>query len=58
MTTQQIQVIKWALMELEMNAPQMSHTGPCGPEAGCDASCQDASSFADQYNQLKKLIQP
>lgn len=52
--------LEWALDALDHldHLPRKSHAGFCGPEAGCDGSCQDAASFGEQYWKAAALCRP
>ena len=45
-----------AVIEHEVDQLEPAHKGPCGPEAGCDCSCQDASRFAELMQQIRETL--
>ena len=36
--------------------PKRNHEGACGPEAGCDASCQDLATLAEILKRARAAI--
>ena len=36
--------------------PKRGHSGPCGPEAGCDAICQDVATLSEILQRARSVI--
>lgn len=37
--------------------PEPAHKGPCGPDAGCDASCMEASCLAGMLQKVESAME-
>lgn len=45
-----------ACSALNRYGPQVSHEGPCGPDAGCDMTCMEVADFSELWGRLRAAL--
>ena len=51
-----VEKLKNSILYMEMSIPELSHTGSCTPESGCDASCAEAFNISRSMCLVEKVI--